>query len=608
MANKFITADLGQVVKAMSIAGITLWNRLEGRPRAAQFDRALRDALWMLARQWQMSEFKGDDAGSPVLAKVRLETAPFDRYQPASGPAQPIEAGAPLEAQVERMPLPLSLSGRETALDLRLAMGRQWLRMIGSVPAQARAAFLAKYPIHVPDPANVADASSCAHPEAWSMASAVAGRRMDGAKLYAYLKADAAHRASDGIAGLGTSAASVDSSGTRFVRWVERVFGDPAASPSWLPERLEYAFACTAPQSSGTKVLACDQYYDGRLDWHNFDVDPAASVPANAGSAATALRTTLSMLPTQAAFPGMPNSRWWAFEDGKTSFADVAPDTTDLAKLLLVEFALVYSNDWLVVPCTVPAGCVANVRGLVVTDVFGERRWIEPAGRGDDDVWQRWAMFLMSTKGNGHEAADTSLTLPPSAQAALAGPPLEAVLLARDETANMVWAVEQTIMLPTGEGKPGRRAADETRAYFERDLANRPSPPPPERVAPIRYELMSSVPENWIPLLPVHVAGSNRTIQLQRGAMPRVLAGDPDPPQPVRPRTSLLRQGLDGASPAPYFLHEEEVPRAGIRVLLRYRRARGRDGRAWLWLGITKQAGRGESSSGLAFDRIVDVT
>ena len=48
---------------------VKLWNRLEARPRTDNFDRALkaevRDALWMLTRQWQMGEFAGDDAGSP---------------------------------------------------------------------------------------------------------------------------------------------------------------------------------------------------------------------------------------------------------------------------------------------------------------------------------------------------------------------------------------------------------------------------------------------------------------------------------------------------------------------------------------------------------------
>ena len=44
-----------------------------------------------------------------------------------------------------------------------------------------------------------------------------------------------------------------------------------------------------------------------------------------------------------------------------------------------------------------PAGTLATVRGMAVTNVFGERIWIEAAGRGADDDWQRWAMFLMST-------------------------------------------------------------------------------------------------------------------------------------------------------------------------------------------------------------------
>ncbi len=41
---------------------IVTWNRLEGRPRTENFTRNLsaevRDPLWMLARQWQLGEFK----------------------------------------------------------------------------------------------------------------------------------------------------------------------------------------------------------------------------------------------------------------------------------------------------------------------------------------------------------------------------------------------------------------------------------------------------------------------------------------------------------------------------------------------------------------------
>ncbi|MGH8601918.1 MAG: hypothetical protein ACREXR_03805, partial [Gammaproteobacteria bacterium] len=53
---------------------VVMWNRLEGRPRRKDFDRALRaevrDALWMLTKQWQVGEFRGDDAGSPVYARL----------------------------------------------------------------------------------------------------------------------------------------------------------------------------------------------------------------------------------------------------------------------------------------------------------------------------------------------------------------------------------------------------------------------------------------------------------------------------------------------------------------------------------------------------------
>lgn len=108
-------------------------------------------------------------------------------------------------------------------------------------------------------------------------------------------------------------------------------------------------------------------------------------------------------------------------------------------------------------------------------------------------------------------------------------------------------------------------------------------------------------------MIPVHVPNDNREIQLQRAAMPRVMEGDPDPPKPVRPRTSLLRYGLDQAVPAAYFLHEEEVPRAGALVTQGFQRTRWRDGRAWVWLGVRRQTGRGGSSSGLAFDQIIDV-
>ncbi|MGC4063268.1 MAG: hypothetical protein QM784_01170 [Polyangiaceae bacterium] len=250
------------------------------------------------------------------------------------------------------------------------------------------------------------------------------------------------------------------------------------------------------------------------------------------------------------------------------------------------------------------------MKGMLVTNVFGERIWVDAAGRGDDDDWQRWAMFLVNIRGQGHEAADTSLLIPPVAQNVLESAPRDEIMLARDEMANMVWAVERAITLPSGQPKRGADAARETRNFFERELERRLGSPgaPPELAegAKVRYQVMSSVPEHWIPMVPVHVPGNTREIQLQRAAMPRILDGDTELPVPVRPRTSLMRHGLEEEPPRAYFVHEEEVSRAGALVRTSFQRTRHRNGRVWLWLGARKQTGRGEGSSGLAFDRIVD--
>ena len=608
-SDKLITTNLQSVVAQRTLPGITIWNRLEGRPRADKFDRALRaeirDALWMITRQWQMGEFLGDDAGSPVFTRVRMETTRLRKYKAAQGEVEEFNDAIPLEAQVEQLPIPFKLAKQEISLDIRLLVGRHWLKLIEPLSAAAVPEFKANYRIHIPDPTQPVDASITAHAEAWADFAAAANR-MDGIKLYDHLKNGGA--ASDGIAALVGLEGEANTLGDKLVTWFEKLFYQPTHPGAWLADRLEYQFAVSAPEREDEKVLVAEEYFQGHLDWYNFDIDQTRSVLGTVSDAPEApAGKTLTMLPTQASFNGMPNTRWWAFEDSRTNFGDVKPDTTDLAKLLLIEFGLVFANDWFLIPFTVPAGSLATVKGMAVTNVFGERTWIEGAGSGDDDDWQRWAMFLNSIKGKGHEAADLSLMIPPAAQKVLEGSHLEEIMFVRDEMANMVWGVERTIPLPSGEPKRGREAAEETRAFFERKVGAVALTVPPAAGAKIRYKVMTTVPENWIPMIPVHVDGDNRETQLQRAAMLRIIEGDPEPPVPVEPRTSLFRVGLEAATQTGYLLHEEEVSRAGALVTQGFQRTRWRDGRAWLWLGVRKQTGRGEGSSGLAFDQIIDL-
>ena len=310
----------------------------------------------------------------------------------------------------------------------------------------------------------------------------------------------------------------------------------------------------------------------------------------------------------------MPETRWWQFEDSKTDLGDIKPSTTDLAKLLLVQFGLIYANDWFMVPFELPTGSLARVKGLAVTNNFGERFWIGPAGRGADD-WQRWGMFRLHGITAG-DSRDNLLFLAPAAPKVQEGLPLEEVRLIRDEMANMVWGVESIVPLATGFGRSGHEAAGEVLSYHKSFVEAQAVA---DYKASVYYLAMTTIPENWIPLVPVHKPGDNREVQLQRSAMLRLIQGDPlDPPAKIRPRTSLLREGLDpraGLDPhddealqvrQPYYLHEEEVPRAGAWVRQHYQRTRWTDGEVFVWLGVRKKTGKGEGSSNLAFDQVID--
>jgi hypothetical protein len=625
MAEMHYIGDMERALTERALPTVTLWNRLEGRPRRADFDRALRaevrDALWMLTRQWQMGEFLGDDAASPVFAKIHMETTGFTKYQADGRDPKPFATDVPLEAQVEARPIPFLIGDQYVALDLRLLMGRQWLKLVRAAVGDFDDDFITGYRIDEPDLDDPADAQIVAHPEAWQQVAAVAGRMMDGFELYRYLVANPTHHAYDGTSIDPGDYGAVDELAARFVAWVEGLFEQPGGAggtdDAWKPAQLEYQFACSAPTADSERVYVAEEYYHGHLDWYNLDIDPAHDglmIPGDPAIPSPYGTTTTSFIPVQLTYDGMPNTRWWAFEDRKTNFGDVKPDTTDLAKLLLLEFGLVYANDWFVIPHALAPGSIATVRGMAVTNVFGERFWIEPAGSGQDDDWQRWSMFSTSTRGAAQEPANTALVLLPAVPKIQEGRPLEEVRLIRDEMANMVWGVETRIPLPTGESRPGEEAGRETAAFYRRLLEQAIAdgtvvPVADDPKAPIRYQVMSVVPENWIPLIPVHVEGDNREIQLQRAAMPRVLEGDPDPTPPkVRPRTVLLREGLDRTPKERYFLHEEEVPRTGITVTQSFQRTRWYGGKVVTWLGVRKQVAPRTPSSGLRFDYLKNTT
>lgn len=616
MPSALSVGDIRVALSQRLFPAITTWNRLEARPRSQTFDRALqaevRDALWMLTKQWQMGEFRGSDAGSPVFAKLLLATTRLTKYRAAAGNPQLFDSSTPLETKVERRPVPMQRQNRVISLDLRLVMARQWFALIADV-ADYRVAFRTAYPIAAPDPTQSQNVDVCSHPESWDTVQALAGRAMDGGGLLEYLLADTSHHAYDGVVGINPGDhLALDNRAQRFLAWAARFLAQPT-SPSddaWVPNHLDYQFAASAPLPDGSeKVYVAADYSSSNLDWYSLDLDQGiATLGAVPGSETTGLPADapFTTIPIPVSFSGMPNTRWWAFEDHATNFGDIDASTTDVAKLLFIEFALVYSNDWFVIPCTMPSGSLAQVQGLAVTNVFGDRLWIQAADQGTGSAWGRWSMFTSNVRNApaGGSAADTTLLLLPTLASAQAGPTHEEVFLVRDEVANMAWGVETTVSLATGISRPGSEIAKQTFNFLQGLIPGGATPPP--MAADVRYQAMNSVPENWIPMIPVHVPNDNREIQLQRAAMPRILDGDTNPPQKVQPLTSLLRQGLDLSPAQTYFLHEEEVPRAGARVTQYFSRSRWTQGQVFTWLRVQKQTGRGEAPSGLAFDRLVD--
>ncbi|MDH3639653.1 MAG: hypothetical protein OES09_14500 [Gammaproteobacteria bacterium] len=612
------------LAREMLFPVIMVWNRLEGRPRTKDFHRALRaevrDPLWMLTKQWQVGEFKGDDAGSPVFAKVHMATTKLHKYKPNDAQVRPFDNQVPFEATVEQRPVPFVGQQHILSLDIRLLMGRQWIKLLNSVGLGGLGdLYIDYYGVNEPSPDSREDIAITAHPPVWQHFSALTGRAMDGASLYFYLKGDTTRHAYDGIAVPEDKKDDIDEIAERFIGWYEKLFYQPvgATNDAWVPEQLEYQFDVSAPKGGKEKVLVAEEYYHGRLDWYNLDVDPSRETLVNGeGSVETegdaqSLEDafTSSFIPTSIQFEGMPNTRWWTFEDGKTNFGDVKPDTTDINKLLLMEFGLVYANDWFMVPVQLPVGSLANVQGLMVTNVFGERIWVEASGSGQDENWQRWAMYNLAVRGSEDTQADTTLVLLPTVPKISESKPIDEVYLIRDEVANMVWGIEKSVPLPNGGSKPGREAAIELSSRYKQFLDSEIGtglviPQEPEYRAAIRYQLMTSVPENWIPFIPTHKDGDNREIQLQRASMPRIIPGDPNLPEKIKPRTVLLRHGLEETPPQPYFVYEEGVVRAGVRVFQTYQRTRWHDGGVFTWLGVRKQTGRGEGSSGLAFDRV----
>jgi hypothetical protein len=597
---------------------ITSWTRLEPRSRDAEMETSVQariyDPLWLLARQWQVGEFQGEDSGSPVMARLRAESARLTRYHPgAIAPNSMITAGkfdgnlAPLETQVEREPARPAAGGQTAKTEkLRFAAeaGLHFLRLLDQQPLAPnirliyRKAFLRKYPFSSLTPAERATLDR----ESLSFIDLMAQRAPDGRQLYAALKPAPGGRVTlaPDLQIAPADVAEVEKAAQIWLQWSDMLFSEPEAvnpsqhppQPTWLAERMEYAFSVAARLSDGERTLTAQEYFEGHLDWHAFSVNAEVSMGAAEDNAITQI--TRTVIPAPVSFRGAPATRFWEFEDAQVDYSAIPTDKADLPRLLLIEFANSYGNDWFVLPIELEVGSLCRTHSLVVTDSFGVRTLVKPSSESGLPH-SAWRMFQLSYQRPAGSAsigpASNLFFLPPTLVKNIEGKPIEEVLFLREEMANMAWGLERVIEGPAEE--PLNRFDD----YAERQVRRENAPPANERSAEVPvYRLATEVPDYWIPLLPTQTDPAIQAIRLLRGKM---LKSD-GTHHVIESRGRILNP--DGAVGLALF--EEEVPREGVRVTRNYQYTRWLDGSTHLWLGRRKAVGRGEGSIGLKFDML----
>lgn len=557
------------------MASITYWNRLEPRPRARNLNETLaarlRGPTWLLTRQWQFGEFQGEDAGSPAFASIRATSEPITAWRGRDSAWNATTLTRPLEATL--LAEPFTLDDLSLQVELALAFERE-LRVQPGMSDARSGAVLDELRTHLPLGAVTQEDS-----DAQRFRLVCGSRSFDGIALFQVSKTEP-----PGLpAAVNIDPAdrlAFEEAQRAFARNVIATFGAFGTSdpPAWQADRLEFDGAVASNGATRTDFRVLPEL-NGALDWYCAD-RIATDGDAPAGQSA---RMRRSVIPIHVGFRGMPNARWWDFESGETDYGDLHVDRRDVAKLVVMDFMLIHGNDWFVVPLEQSIGTALAIDRLTVTDVFGDTVEIPRA----DEVDRLWTLFTCANAANPREMIPKLVRLPCAGNATQFGEPIEDVRFFRDETANLVWAVERTVASASGEPWPGQ----ERSAMFPK-----PVTPPPS--GSLTYLVQTDVPRNWIPFVPVTLDPVRGEIALERGAM---LDATVQPPVPIEPVGKILRPGA-----TPYRVREEEVSRAGVGVVRVACRTRWIDGTTHLWITRARRAAGGEGSSGLLFDSAVD--
>lgn len=612
------------------------WNKLEARPRQIDFNRVLevriQDPLWMLARQLQMGEFKGNDTGSGIITKALMEYSSiyaFSRKDDINNVKPYDLKQMPLEPMVENISYQFSIKER-------VRMGQVWKREIKKLLSSTASGIFTSLAAHAsflidttPPDTNSTPVDKVAKSLYFSQHKTAAFIRtaslteetLDGNYLLQQCQTTSPFTTfntalGNALTSLGVSSTNFDTACSNFVQWATKMYNLDLQSNNgefWNREKLEYELEL---YSDDMKRLTSDNAHNGSLDWYSFENNNTAGVSFPTVTTTPAAPVLKEMLMTDNRFAGMPSSRWWEFENGRVNFGNLEGDTNDMAKIMLAQFALVYQDDWFVIPYRIPVGSYSKIHGMVVTDVFGVKTYI--ANHTEeydsntanfvyaDETWKDWSWMDVSEKNNVVNFSKPAgrMLLLPTLSGKLESTPVESVTFARDEISNIVWAIEKIVPDHLGKGADAQQVSVDYRSRLEQ-LAPATAPlPPGADDAKLDYTLMNTVPENWIPFIVKHNPGSIREVRLQRASMPRIVGALPV--SLARPRTECISYGLNNTPITGYYINEEEVSRAGTRIETTFQRTRWYNGKTIMWVGRNRTTGRGQGSSGLVFDKVSD--
>jgi len=575
------------------------YQRIEPRSRKEDFQESLEmrtaDPLWMLGRQWQFGEFQAEDNGTPVSVEIEYHTNEIDQYAPANNATfESLADKAPLEVTVECMPIPLKFDWRN-----RVRIGQQLERFIEKKSVIKALRKDDRFKFKLPQESDFNDKEEWKQYFPLDKKTERFIKRMEDKVIdgYKILETTKFERTFNEI-NTQTNGAIQE-----LTDWYKQLFAQEATKTSaWNKEKLQHKFRVSTHQkqkNTNPTTLIAPDYQSGDLDWYSFDKIESASIP-NAIKTFPKSDDDFTIVTSNISFGGMPKKRLFEMEDRRINFGNMKPGIVDLSRLMLMEFALVYSNDWFIAPLDLPMRSLCWIKTITIKDTFGVSTKIERQANTvahlsakEIEVWDAFKIRQACELDNKaadklYESAKHFLFVPPILPKRQASKALESLLMMRDEHANIVWAIEETVTSGIGKTRKGFEA------HLERQQINRKNdkskPTIQSEDALPQYRLSTKVPDNWIPYLPV--LGKKDERFLKKAIMVR--NEDAEEPEDIDSISILANETGKVCM--------ESVPRAGLQLQLERQRVRWVDGETYVWMGRQVMTGKGMGNSGLRFD------